>query len=78
MTITSLPQDTVLPARERPQNIAELGLRESATFDRATIADPNVTSAAVWEFVCENWEPVGRTTVKEHRNRVCSCYRAAA
>ncbi|CAH0179171.1 Glutamate synthase [NADPH] large chain [Arthrobacter sp. Bi83] len=39
MTITSLPQDTVLPAQERPRNIAELGLRESATFDRATIAD---------------------------------------
>jgi glutamate synthase domain-containing protein 2 len=35
MTITSLPQDTALPAR----NAAELGLRESATFDRATIAD---------------------------------------
>jgi len=52
--------------------------RHADTDDRATIADPNVTSAAVWEFVCENWEPVGRTTVKEHRNRVCSCYRVAA
>ena len=39
MTITSLPQDTVLPTQERPQHTEELGLRESATFDRATIAD---------------------------------------
>ena len=33
MTITSVPQQAPT------QNIAELGLRESATFDRATIAD---------------------------------------
>src|SRR6476661_11288376 len=37
MTITSLTQDAAaaLPARQ----VEELGLRESATFDRATIAD---------------------------------------
>lgn len=52
--------------------------RHADADDRATIADRNVTSAAVWEFVCENWEPVGRTTVKEHRNSVCSCFRVAA
>lgn len=52
--------------------------RHADTEDRATIADPNVTSASVWEFVCEQWEPVGRTTVKEHRKRLCLCYRVAA
>lgn len=51
--------------------------RRADAEDLATIADPNVTSASVWEFVCENWEPVGRTTVKEHRKRLCLCYRAA-
>jgi hypothetical protein len=40
MTITSIPQDAALPTQDAaPQDIAELGLRESATFDRATIAD---------------------------------------
>src|SRR6478735_11411083 len=38
MTITSLPVPAQAPAAA-PANIAELGLRESATFDRATIAD---------------------------------------
>src|ERR1043165_2616635 len=35
MTITSLGAPTASPARQ----VEELGLRESATFDRATIAD---------------------------------------
>ncbi|MCU1566064.1 MAG: ferredoxin-dependent glutamate synthase, partial [Pseudarthrobacter sp.] len=45
MTITSVPLPTEAPAHgAAPQNlsasdIAALGLRESATFDRATIAD---------------------------------------
>lgn len=55
----------------------EIISRHADDDDRATIADANVTSASVWEFVCENWEPVGRTTVKEHRKRLCLCYRAA-
>ena len=38
MTITSLPQDTVSGPKSRPAHRGT-GLRESATFDRATIAD---------------------------------------
>ncbi|MFN3923440.1 MAG: glutamate synthase-related protein, partial [Pseudarthrobacter sp.] len=40
MTITSMPAPAEAPAQNLPApDIAALGLRESATFDRATIAD---------------------------------------
>jgi len=46
--------------------------------DRAAVINPDVTAVAVWKFVNQEWEPVSKTTVKEHRARNCSCYRVAA
>src|SRR5919112_49460 len=39
MTITSVPLPAEAQTAAPAQDLAELGLRESATFDRATIAD---------------------------------------
>ncbi len=66
--------DTIKPVPDGCK-FGDIIARHADDEDRATIADPNVTTASIWEFVCENWEPVGRTAVREHRNRACSCHR---
>ncbi|MDQ0241182.1 hypothetical protein [Arthrobacter bambusae] len=46
--------------------------------DRAAVISPNVTAAAVWKFVSQEWEQVGLTTVKAHRAKECACFRGVA
>lgn len=46
--------------------------------DRAAVMNPNVTAVSIWQFVTQEWEPVSRTTVKEHRAKTCVCFRVAA
>jgi hypothetical protein len=44
--------------------------------DRATVADPRVRHSDIAEFVTQEWEPVGPTTVREHRAGKCICAKA--
>lgn len=46
--------------------------------DRESVMDPNSTAVSVWRAACDEWGQIGLTTIKDHRKRVCSCFRTGA